>query len=129
MKRKIIGLKSVFSGLGYSKFDKDKLSISKTILVKASDQSNKEKVNKMQNIHYHPKQRFVQTRSYVPKYRNNFCPTCFYCGLKCHTCNVCYVKIFSVLGDHYMRIKKRTNYQGPKHISYLTNHNLFCRYA
>lgn len=46
------------SGHGYSKFDK--LSTSKFLFVKESDQYNKEKLNKVQNVHHHPKKRFVK---------------------------------------------------------------------
>ena len=62
------------SGLGYSKFNKP--CTSKTIFVKASDQSNKEKVNKAQKVHYyHKRKRFVKNKSYTPRYRSTFVPT------------------------------------------------------
>ena len=100
------------SGLGYSKFNKP--STSKTIFVKASDQSNKEKVNKAQKVHHHPKKRFPKKKSYVPRYRSNFVPTCFYCGISGHTPNACYVRNFSMASGHYVWVKKGTNYDGPK---------------
>lgn len=52
------------SGLGYSKFDKP--NTSKTILVKASNQSNEEKINKVQKVYHHPKKIFPKKKSYVP---------------------------------------------------------------
>ena len=83
------------SGLGYSKVNKP--CTSKTIFVKASDQSNKEKVNKAQKVHHYPKnKRIVKNKSYPPRYRSNFEPTCFYCGIVGHTPNACYVKNFSM---------------------------------
>ncbi|KAK2353731.1 gag-protease polyprotein [Trifolium repens] len=100
------------SGLGYSKFDK--LSTSKTIFVKAIDQSNKEKVNKAQKVNHRPKKRLPKKKSYVPRYRSNFVPTCFYCGISGHTPNACYVRNFSVPSGHYVWVKKGTNYEGPK---------------
>ncbi|KAK2423291.1 rust resistance kinase Lr10 [Trifolium repens] len=100
------------SGLGYSKFDKP--STSKTIFVKAIDQSNKEKVNKAQNVNHHPKKRLPKKKSYVPRYRSNFVHTCFYCGISGHTPNTCYVRNFSVPSGHYVWVKKGTNYEGPK---------------
>ncbi|KAK2382430.1 rust resistance kinase Lr10 [Trifolium repens] len=100
------------SGLGYSKFDKP--STSKTIFVKAIDQSNKEEVNKAQKVHYHPKKRFPKKKSYVPRYRSNFVPTCFYCGINGHTPNACYIRNCSVPSGNYVWVKKGTNYEGPK---------------
>jgi hypothetical protein len=100
------------SGLGYSKFDKP--STSKTIFVKAIDQSNKEKVNKAQKVNHRPKKRLPKKKSYVPRYRSNFVPTCFYCGISGHTPNACYVRNFSVPSGHYVWVKKGTNYEGPK---------------
>ncbi|KAK2422681.1 gag-protease polyprotein [Trifolium repens] len=102
------------SGLGYSKFDKP--STSKTMFVKAIDQSNKEKVNKAQKVNHHLKKRFPKKKSYVPRYRSNFVPTCFYCGISGHTPNACYVRNFSVPSGHYVWVKKGTNYEGPKAI-------------
>ncbi|WJX50352.1 hypothetical protein P8452_36670 [Trifolium repens] len=100
------------SGLGYSKFDKP--STSKPIFVKAIDQSNKEKVNKAQKVNHHPKKRLPKKKSYVPRYRSNFVPTCFYCGISGHTPNACYVRNFSVPSGHYVWVKKGTNFEGPK---------------
>lgn len=75
------------NGLDYSKFDKP--SSSKTIFVKVSDQSTKEKLNKAKNVHHYPKRkRFVKKKSYVPRYISNFVPTYFYCGIIGHTPNV-----------------------------------------
>ncbi|KAK2450001.1 hypothetical protein QL285_009142 [Trifolium repens] len=88
------------SGLGYSKFDKP--STSKTIFVKAIDQSNKEEVNKAQKFNHHLKKRLSKKKSYVPRYRSNFVPTCFYCGISDHTPNACYVRNFSVSSGHYV---------------------------
>ena len=103
------------SGLGYSKFSKP--SSSKTIFVRPKDQSSKEKVNKPKIVHQYPKRkRFVKKKSYVPRYRSNFEPTCFYCGIVGHTPNACYVRNFSVASGHYVWVKKRTNYEGPKAI-------------
>ncbi|CAJ2657071.1 unnamed protein product [Trifolium pratense] len=76
------------SGLGYSKFDKP--STNKTIFVKEIDQSTKEKVNKAQKVNHNPKKIFPKKKSYVPRYRSNFVPTCFYCGISGHTPNACY---------------------------------------
>lgn len=101
--------------LGYSKFDKP--SSSKTIFVKASDQSTKEKVNKEKNTYHYPKRkRFIKKKSYVPRYRSNFVPTCFYCGIIGHTPNACQVRNFSMENGHYVWVKKGTNYEGPKAI-------------
>ena len=97
------------SGLGYSKFDKS--STSKTIFVKAIDQSNKEKVNKAQKVNHHLKKRFPKKKSYVPRYRSNFVPTCFYCGINGHPPNACYERNFSVPSGHYVWVKKGTNYE------------------
>lgn len=49
------------NGLCYSKFDNP--STSKSIFIKASNQSNKEKVNKVQHFHHHPKKIFFQKLS------------------------------------------------------------------
>ncbi|KAK2400748.1 gag-protease polyprotein [Trifolium repens] len=92
------------SGLGYSKFDKP--STSKTFFVKAIDQSNKEKVNKAQKVNHHLKKRFPKKKSYVPRYRSNFVPTCFYCGINGHTPNACYVRNYNVPSGHYVWVKK-----------------------
>ena len=103
------------SGLGYSKFSKP--SSSKTIFVRPKDQSSKEKVNKPKIVHPYPKRkRFAKKKSYVPRYRSNFEPTCFYCGIVGHTPNACYVRNFSVASGHYVWVKKGTNYEGPKAI-------------
>ncbi|KAK2454205.1 gag-protease polyprotein [Trifolium repens] len=75
------------SGLGYSKFDIP--TTSKIIFVKTIDQSNKEKVNKAQKVNHHLKKRLSKKKSYVPRYRSNFVPTCFYCGISGHTPNAC----------------------------------------
>ncbi|KAK2402034.1 gag-protease polyprotein [Trifolium repens] len=100
------------SGLGYSKFDKP--CTSKTIFVKAIDQSNKEKVNKAQKVNHHLKKRLSKKKSYVSRYRSNFVPTCFYCGISGHTPNACYGRNFSVPSGHYVWVEKGTNYEGPK---------------
>ncbi|KAK2357503.1 gag-protease polyprotein [Trifolium repens] len=100
------------SELGYSKFDKP--STSKTIFVKTIDQSNKEEVNKAQKVNHHLKKRLSKKKSYVPRYRSNFVPTCFYCGISGHTPNACYVRNFSVPNGHYVWVKKGTIYEGPK---------------
>ena len=101
------------SGLGYSKFSKP--SSNKTIFVKASDQSSKEKVNKPKIVRHYPKKKtFPKKKSYPSRYRSNFEPTCFYCGIKGHTPNACYVRNFSIASGHYVWVKKGTNYEGPK---------------
>ena len=101
------------SGLGYSKFSKP--ISNKTIFVKASDQSSKEKVNKPKVVHQYPqKKRFVKNKYYPPRYRSYFEPTCFYCGIVGHTPNACYVRNFSVASGHYVWVKKGTNYDGTK---------------
>ena len=101
------------SGLGYSKFSKP--SSNKTIFVKASDQSSKEKVNKPKIVRHYPKKKtFPKKKSYPSRYRSKFEPTCFYCGIKGHTPNACYVRNFSVASGHYVWVKKGTNYEGPK---------------
>ena len=103
------------SGLGYSKFSKP--STNKTIFVKASEQVAKEKVNNSKIMHQsHKKKMIAKKKNYVPRYRSNFQPTCFYCGIKGHTPNACYVRNFSVPKGHYVWVKKGTNYQGPKAI-------------
>lgn len=48
------------SGFGYSKFDKP--SCSKTIFIKASDQSTKEKANKVKHVHHYPKKIFIKKK-------------------------------------------------------------------
>lgn len=117
-----IGLESILSqqrysndksGLGYSKFSKS--SSNKTIFVKASDQTSQEKVNmpKVTN-NYLKKKTYVKKKSYPPRYRSNFIPTCFYCGIIGHTPNACYVRNVSVASGHYVWVKKGTNYEGPK---------------
>jgi hypothetical protein len=101
------------SGLGYSKFSKP--SSNKTIIVKASDQPIQEKVNKPKTVHHYPKKKnLVKKKSYPSRYRSNFEPTCFYCGIKGHTPNACYIRNFSVANGHYVWVKKGTNYEGPK---------------
>ena len=103
------------SGLGYSKFSKP--STNKTIFVKASEQVVKEKVNNSKFMHQsHKKKMIAKKKNYVPRYRSDFQPTCFYCGIKGHTPNACYVRNFSVPKGHYVWVKKGTNYQGPKAI-------------
>lgn len=111
-----VGLESVLSGkryyndksgLSYSKIDKP--STSKSIFVKTNDKSNKERVKNVHFVHHHLKKNFGQNKSYIPRYRSNFFPTCFYYGLKGHTPNACYIKNFSVPMGHYVWIKKRTN--------------------
>lgn len=97
------------SELGYSKFDKP--SSSKTIFVKAND--TKEKVNKFKHVYHHPKKRYPKKKSYVPRYRSNFIPRCFYCGIIGHTPNACYVRNFSVASRYYIWVKKGTIYEGP----------------
>src|ERR1044072_5748785 len=117
-----IGLESILSqqrysndksGLDYSKFSKS--SSNKTIFVKASDQTSQEKVNmpKVTN-NYLKKKTYVKKKSYPPRYRSNFIPTCFYCGIIGHTHNACYVRNVSVASGHYVWVKKGTNYEGPK---------------
>ncbi|XP_050882935.1 uncharacterized protein LOC127086256 [Lathyrus oleraceus] len=89
------------SGLGYSKFSKP--SSNKTIFVKASDQPIQEKVNKPKIIHHYPKKKnLVKKKSCPSRYRSNFEPTCFYCGIKGHTPNACYIRNFSVANGHYV---------------------------
>lgn len=101
------------SGLGYSKFSKP--SSSTTIFVKDSDQSSNVKVNKPKVVHQYPKKkRFTKKKYYPPRYRSNFVPTCFYCGIVGHTPNACHVRNFSVASGHYVWVKKGTNYEGPK---------------
>ena len=103
------------SGLGYSKFSKP--SSNKTIFVKAKDQTSQENVDKSKVVHHYPKKKiFVKKKSYPPRYRSNFVPTCFYCGIVGHTPNACYVRNFSVASGHYVWVKKGTNYEGPKAI-------------
>jgi hypothetical protein len=93
------------SGLGYSKFSKP--SSSKTVFLKANDQPTKEKVNKEKNVHHYPKRkRSSKNKSYVPRYRSNFEPTCFYYGIIGHTPNACYVRNFSIASGHYVWVKK-----------------------
>lgn len=100
------------NGLGYSKFDKP--STHKTIFVKASDQYNKEKVNKVKNVRHHPKKIFVWKKSSVPRYKSSFVPICFYYGIIGHTPNAFYVKKFSSVKWNYVWVNKGTNYEGPK---------------
>ena len=89
------------SGLGYSKVNKP--CTSKTFFVMKNDQSNKEKVNKEQKVHYyHKRKRFANNKSYTPRYISNFVPTCFYCGIVGHTPNACYVRNFSMENGHYV---------------------------
>lgn len=116
------------SGLGYFKINKS--SSSKTVFVKASDKSNKERVNKSNNVRHYPKRkRFVKKKSYVYRYKSNFVPTCFYYGIIGHTPNVCYVRNFSVASGHYVWIKKGNNYEGSKSIWIPNKTYFFCRYA
>ena len=103
------------SGLGYSKFSKP--SSNKTIFVRPKDQSPKERVNTPKVVHQRPKKkRFTKKKSYVPRYKSNFEPTCFYCGIIGHTPNACYVRNFSVAKGNYVWVEKGTNYEGPKEI-------------
>ena len=103
------------SGLGFSKFSQP--SPNKTIFVKANNQPIQEKVNKPKVVHHYPKnKRVVKNKSYPPRYISNFEPTCFYCGIKGHTPNACYIRNFSVPSGHYVWVKKGTNYEGPKAI-------------
>lgn len=101
------------SGLGYSKFSKP--STNETIFVKASEQVVKEKVKNSKTVHQsHKKKMIAKKKNYVPRYRSHFQPTCFYCGIKGHTPNACYVRNLGVAKGHYVWVKKGTNYQGPK---------------
>ena len=103
------------SGLGYSKFSKP--SSSKTIFVRPKDQSPKERVNTLKVVHQHPKKKnFIKKKPFVPRYKSNFEPTCFYCGIIGHTPNACYIRNFSVAKGHYVWVEKGTNYKGPKAI-------------
>lgn len=68
---------------------------------------NEEKV-----FHHYPKRKiFVKKKSYVSRYRINFVPNGFYCGIIGHTPNAFYVSNFSVESGHYMWIEKGTNYK------------------
>lgn len=103
------------SWLGYSKLNKP--SSSKNVFVKASDQSNKEKVNKAKNVHNYPKRkRFVKKKPYVPRYKSNFVSIYFYYGISGHTPNVLYVRNFSEENGYHVWVKKGNNYEGPKAI-------------
>ncbi|XP_050878843.1 uncharacterized protein LOC127082659 [Lathyrus oleraceus] len=122
-----IGLEHVLSsqrysndkrGLGYSNFDKQ--TSNKTIFVKAKEQIPLDKSNKPKVVHqYNNRKRnksYYKKKSYSPRYKSNFEPTCFYCGIKGHTPNACYVRNFSVAQGHYVWVKKGTNFEGPKSI-------------
>jgi hypothetical protein len=104
------------SGLGYSNFAKQ--TSNKTIFVKAKEQIPLDKSNKPKVVHqYNNRKRnksYYKKKSYPPRYKSNFEPTCFYCGIKGHTPNACYVRNFSVAQGHYVWVKKGTNYHGPK---------------
>ena len=104
------------SGLGYSKFAKH--ISNKTIFVKAKEHIPLDKSNKPKVVHqYNNRKRnksYYKKKSYPPRYKSNFEPTCFYCGIKGNTPNVCYVRNFSVSQGHYVWVKKGTNYHGPK---------------
>ncbi|XP_050914784.1 uncharacterized protein LOC127129688 [Lathyrus oleraceus] len=106
------------SGLGYSNFAKQ--TSNKTIFVKAKEQIPLDKSNKPKVVHqYNNRKRnksYYKKKSYSPRYKINFEPTCFYCGIKGHTPNACYVRNFSVAQDHYVWLKKGTNFEGPKAI-------------
>ena len=107
-------------GLGY--VNTKKPSNNPTVFVKASNSSNPKKVEKKQVVHNHQKKKanvskkktFPKKKSYPSRYRSNFEPTCFYCGIKGHTPNACYVRNFSIASGHYVWVKKGTNYEGPK---------------
>ncbi|XP_050908720.1 uncharacterized protein LOC127122424 [Lathyrus oleraceus] len=92
------------SGLGYSNFAKQ--TSNKTIFVKAKEQIPLDKSNKPKVVHqYNNRKRnksYYKKKSYPPRYKSNFEPTCFYCGIKGHTPNACYVRNFSVAQGHYV---------------------------
>ncbi|XP_050890112.1 uncharacterized protein LOC127095473 [Lathyrus oleraceus] len=106
------------SGLGYSNFAKQ--TSNKTIFVKAKEQIPLDKSNKPKVVHqYNNRKRnksYYKKKSYSPRYKSNFEPTCFYCGIKGHTPNACYVRNFSVAQGHYVWVKKETTFEGPKAI-------------
>ena len=69
----------------------------------------------MKNEHIHKKKKKrVVKKEKVPRYKINFIPNCFYCGILGHTPNACYVRNFSIASEHYVWVKKGTNYEGPK---------------
>lgn len=99
------------SGLGYSKFDKPNLN--KTIFVKASSQSNQEKIIVMKKDDLYNK-KIIQNKSHTYVTNSRFNPTCSYCGLHGHTPNTCHIRNISVPKGHFIWVKKGTNHQGPK---------------
>ena len=61
------------------------------------------RVKKTKVVHHYPKKKiFTKKKSYPSRYRSNFEPTCFYCGIKGHTPNAFYVRNFSVASGHYV---------------------------
>ena len=80
-----------------------------------SDQTRK--VENSQHVRSFQRNKNVKSkRKYVPRYKSNFEPTCFYCGIKGHTPNACYIRTYSVEKGHYVWVKKGEKYEGPKAI-------------
>lgn len=71
-------------------------------------------MNKVHHVHHHPKKRDTRKKTFVPRYKINFVPTCFNYGIVSHTPNACYVRNFSVASGHYAWVKKGNNYEGSK---------------
>ena len=123
------------TGLGFSNFDKP--STSKTIFVKASTTSNNLEPKKMHvviplksmNPRNNSNGRNYSNKSYKKtnfKVRNNVSNgsnssvyhvqklSCFYCNMKGHTPNTCYIRNFGVPYGEYIWVRKGINPQGPK---------------
>jgi len=138
------GLEEVFSKqrysnsktrLGFSNFKKS--STNKTVFVKANTISNNIETKKMHVVNL-PKSMNHRINSKRINYSNNSFKknnsnvrnnsskennfgshyvlnlTCFYCNIKRHTPNTCYIRNFGVLCGEFIWVKKGINPQGPK---------------
>ena len=122
------------TGLGFSKFDKP--NTNKKVFVKASTNSNNVETKKMHivnssknvNQKSNSKRRNYSNNSFkknnsnvknIFSQGNNFGShhvlnlTCFYCNIKGHTPNSCYIRNFGVPYGEFIWVKKGINKQGP----------------
>jgi len=123
------------TGLGFSNFNKP--NTNKQVFVKASTISNNIKTKKMhvvnsfKNVNQiinskrrnysnnsfeknnsNVKNNLFKGNNFASHHVNNF--TCFYCNIKGHTPNTCYIRNFGILYGEFIWVKKSTNPQGPK---------------
>jgi len=123
------------TGLGFSNFNKP--ITNKTVFVKSNTISNNIETKKMlvvnsfksMNQRINSKRRNYSNNSFKKNnsnVKNNFSKgnnfdshhvhnlTCFYCNIKGHTPNTCYIRNFGIPYGEFIWVKKGTNPQGPK---------------